>query len=164
MQPKVTQKGSTRASASGREFTMACMNVHCREVYTVTAGEEEEEQEHLTRNCEVSSFPCFQVHHQPWFLPAILPLPQHTDQSFPCITPALHQEAAYPLSSPVRADTSACLDAESFCQVCQRHRFDSSGCSMLLTTLNSQFLNENFQSELYWNKSSVEKLLLKHST
>ena len=148
MQPKFIQKGSTRASASGPEFTMACMNVHCREMYTVTEEEEEEEQEQLTRNCEVSSFHCFQLHHQPWLLPIILLLPQQTDQSFTRIVPALHQEAACLLASLLRAHLSLCLESESFCRVYQHRRFDSSGSSTLLTALNCQFLNENFQSTL----------------
>jgi len=81
-------------------------------MYALTE-EEEEEQEHLTGNCDTSSFPSFQAHHQPWFLPTTLPLPQQTDESFTCAAPELHQEAACLPSSPLRAHTSPFPDSES---------------------------------------------------
>lgn len=124
-------------------------------MYTVT----EEGPEHLTRNCEVSGFHCFQLHHQPWFLPTFLA---------PANRPELHLhccDCKRLLPTFVSAKRYLCprLETESFCQVYQHGRFDSSGSSALLTALNCQFLNENFHSQLYSNKSSVEKLL-KHST
>lgn len=102
MQPQVTRKGSNqRLNIWPWIYNRLCECARQR-----CGNRKGRKNKNTTRNCEVSSFHCFLLHHQPWFPPTIPLLPQQTDQGFPCTALGQHQQAACLLASLLRAQLS----------------------------------------------------------